>query len=61
MTREIKRITRCALCAWFMRSEHYGTWFCSLHSHEAGEHDGCTWGKEAKSELHGKSTTTRRD
>lgn len=46
MKTRAKRITRCKLCRHYMHSEHYGTDFCALHHHVAGDNDGCTWGEE---------------
>jgi len=43
---EIPRITRCALCRYFVKSAHCDRWFCSLHYHIAEENGGCTWGEE---------------
>ncbi len=43
---ERPRNVPCALCVHFMWSEHFGSWFCSLHCHVATEDDGCTFGEE---------------
>ena len=56
MRSEIPRITRCKLCEHWMHSDYYGADFCSLHGHEAGERDGCTWGSERAEDGGGRGT-----
>lgn len=46
MNYDKKRIVCCSFCKYFMRSDHYGCWFCSLHNHLAEPDGRCTWGEE---------------
>lgn len=41
------RITRCALCRFWMWSDFYHTWWCTRVNTDMGRHDGCTRGEEA--------------
>lgn len=48
MNYERKRVVVCAFCRYFMYSEHFSCWFCSLHHHLTEVDDRCTFGDEVE-------------